>query len=205
MPNAFGRDDSVRFGIADISESRQILKGKYMSSIGSLSGTDSSSLIDLIKQFSVQSQSSTVAKTVDQTDSTGTNDQGIDALKSIIDSAVSEALKKLDKSASADQIMQAIKSAADGVLEANGVNPEEMKGGMRSPVGNSTEAPLPPPNGQGGQDDFMTKIEALLQQNGFDVEKFKSEMAAKMAQHTGNTGLEALNSLSSTQGINTQA
>jgi hypothetical protein len=183
-----------------------------MSGIESLSALNTGSLSSLVQTINSQSQSGqAVGDAIDESTGAsteeGTNDRGIDALKTKIDAAISEALKNLDKTASADQIMQTVKSAIDGVLKENGIDPEEMKQGMQ-PAGQdmANMPPPPPPNGSGGgSDDLMSKIESLLQGNGFDVENFKSELAAKMTQQTSNSGLKLLDDLSSTQGIDTQA
>jgi hypothetical protein len=170
-----------------------------MSSIGSIYGTgstDSSSWITILlkRSQSVSSDGTSVAGS--ETDTT--NDQGIDGLKSKIDTAIEQALKKLDKSSSAEVIMQTIKSAVDSTLQANGIDTEAMK----------REMPPPPPqgsgaNGPGGRDDFMSKIESLLQENGFDVDKFKSELASM--QNASGSALNMFGNLSSAQGVDTQA
>jgi hypothetical protein len=115
----------------------------------------------------------------------------------------------LDKSSSANEIMQTIKSAIDSMLKANGVNPEGEQLGMQPPQISSNSGsppPMPPGSSQGsGSDPFMSKIEQLLQQYGFDVEKFKSELASKATEQSSTSMLQLFNNLSSSQGVNTQA
>jgi hypothetical protein len=174
-----------------------------MSSIGSIGSNP------LIQMLNSQYSKSKANSSTDLSGSseTSSNDQGVDALKEKMDSAIADALKKLDTSSDADTIMQTIKSAIDGVMKENGIDPDAMKDGMRPSDQDSTNMPPPPPpsQGGGGKDDFMSKIESLLQQNGFDVDKFKSEMSAKHAQHGSSSSMQLMNTLTSTQGVDEQA
>lgn len=181
-----------------------------MSSIGSINGMQTYDLNSLIQSLlrrsqSTQSDNTSVSSSSETSESTLTNDQGIDGLNAKIDTAISDALKKLDKSSSADEIMQTIKSAIDSTLKANGVNPENMQ----PPQMSSNSGGTPPPIRQGGEgnssDPFMSKIEQLLQQNGFDVEKFKSELASKATEQSGTSMLQLFNNVTSSKGVNAQA
>jgi len=175
-----------------------------MSSIGNIGLSSTVQMLN--SQYSTsQSGNNRIDKSSDSTD-TSSNDQGIDSLKNEMDSAITDALKKLDKSSDADTIMQTVKSAIDGVMKENGIDPQAMKDGMRPSGQDSANMPPPPPQSQnGGKDDFMSKVESLLQQNGFDVDKFKSEMSQKQAQHVSSSSMQLMNTLNSSQGVNAQA
>ena len=186
-----------------------------MTSIESLSGSDSNNLTSLIQQLSKQRQvaqsgSSTVDGRSDASTVIDGNDQGINAMKEKIDAAILEALQKLDKSASADEIMQTIKSAVDTTLKANGIDPEAMKSKMRPPMapsdsGQNAAAMPPPKGGPEGGDDFMSKVIELLRDNGFDVDKFKSELASEMAKRSDSSTLDFMSNMNSSVGLNEQA
>jgi hypothetical protein len=77
-----------------------------------------------------------------------------------------------------------------------------MKGKM-PPPSDSSGGPMGN-RAAGGKDGFMAKIEELLSQNGFDVDKFRSEIESKMSSDS-NAGLDVLNALDASQGVNTQA
>jgi hypothetical protein len=182
-------------------------KETNMSSIGNITGTGTSDLTSLIQNLLERSQSTQSNSTSESSSSetTSTNGQGIDGLKTKLDAAIADALKNQDKSSSADEIMQAIKSAIDSTMKANGVNPEDMQPPQMSGSSNGTQPPMP----QGGQgsnsDPLMSKIEQLLQENGFDVEKFKSELASKATEQSGASMLQLFNNVISSQGVNEQA
>ncbi len=180
-----------------------------MSSLGSINWLESSSYTSLLELVASKTQTSTSALSVgsdSEVSETSSNENGVDKLKEKIDAAISTALAKLDKSSSADEIMQAIKSAIDTTMAQNGVDKSKMQG----------QAPPPPPQGggqgpvgpggAGGKDEFMSKIESLLAANGFDVQKFESELeASRQKQQSEDSSLNVLSSLATTNGINTQA
>lgn len=185
-----------------------------MSSIEGLCGSSSFSMVSMIQQLSASTTSAATGESSETESVAASNENGIDALKSKMDAAISEALGKLDKSASAEEIMGTVKSAIDGVMEANGLDPEAMKAGARPPEppegaeGEMGGTP-PPPAGasgmRGNNDDFMSKVESMLEANGFDVEKFRSELASYMNGDSDGSGLTLASELNSTQGIDTQA
>jgi hypothetical protein len=171
-----------------------------MTSIGNITGSASISLTTLYQQICRNQRESTGQST----GSVEKNEQGIESLKGKMDTAISEALKKLDKSSSADEIMATIKTAIDSTMEANGLDPEAMKGKMPPPPDAAGGAMGGPNRPAGEKDGFMAKIEELLSQNGFDVDKFRSEMESKMSAHS-KAGLDVLSALDASQGVNTQA
>jgi hypothetical protein len=174
-----------------------------MSSIENIKGH---SLTQMVESRQAALKTGGAAASLSSSSDASSNDQGIDALKEEMDSAISDSLQKLDKSSDADTIMQTIKTAMDGVMKENGIDPEAMKDGMR-PSGDQDSASMrpPPPQNGGGKDDFMSKVESLLQQNGFDVDKFKSEMSQKQAQHGNASSMQLMGALNSAQGVNEQA
>jgi hypothetical protein len=182
-----------------------------MSSLGSINGLQSSTYTSLLEMVSSKTQSASSALSL-QSDSdvseTSSNENGVDKLKEKIDSAISAALAKLDKSSSADEIMQAIKSAVDTTMSENGVDKSRMQGQAPPPPPGGGQGPGGPggPGGSGKKDEFMSKIESLLAANGFDVEKFESELeASRQKQQSQDSSLTLLSSLTATNGVDTQA
>jgi hypothetical protein len=173
-----------------------------MSSIGSIGGNSSVQMLNN-QYLASQSGNNSIDEASGSTE-TSSNDQGIDSLKNQMDTAITDALKKLDKSSGADTIMQTVKTAIDGVMKENGIDPQAMKDGMR-PSGQDSANMPPPPSHNGEKDGFMSKVESLLQQNGFDVAKFKSQMSKEHAQHGSSSSAQLMDKLSSTQGVNAQA
>jgi translation initiation factor 1 (eIF-1/SUI1) len=181
-----------------------------MTIVGNINGSESANLYFLLMQQISKPENSTsglsgLLKGAGTQGVTGLdgNGQGLDALRTKIDDAVAGALKKLDKSSSATEIMQTIKTTVDSTLKANGIDPKAMQESMSSHMksGGADDARLQMQGDAGGK--FMAMIEQLLQENGFDVDKFKNEL--KSAISSSSSPLDLFGSIHSKQGVNVEA
>jgi hypothetical protein len=107
------------------------MRGKQMTSIGNINGSESANLYFLSMQQTSKSENATAGlygllkgAGAEGVTGLGANGQGFDGLRTKIDDAVAGALKKLDKSSSASEIMQTIKTTVDSTLKANGIDPK---------------------------------------------------------------------------------
>jgi hypothetical protein len=181
-----------------------------MSGIEGVNGLESDSILEFLQEVSRSNKSTERSKNSQTSglgsvsDITAGNDEGVDSLKSKIDAAVTEAINKLDKSSSFTEIMDAIKTAVDSTLKANGVDPESMKNKM-PPEDGQGAPPMPPKDGP--NDEFRNKIDELLEENGFDVEKLRSEMMSSTTATSDDQSsiLEFLKKLKNQQGVDTEA
>ena len=159
-----------------------------MSGIGSVTSSNSELLrILLLQQTStLQSSNSTDASSVDQTGAsnsgTATDDsKGLKGLMKQIEQAVAAALASLDKLAGAQQVMDTIKNAIDSTVKANGVSLGFPAGGSGAPSTGQADAagakrPSGPPPAGGPGGGMGALLDKLLEENGFDPEKIKSEL-----------------------------
>ncbi len=171
-----------------------------MTTIGSIGTSSSNSILQYLQAIAeekaAQVSSNGTQESGDSEESsgvsTGNSESSIESLKTQMDQAITDALQKLDSSASATEIMQAVKEAVDDTMEANGIDPEAMQkpapGEGNPPSGETAGAgsPPPPPDGadRQGSDTMATRLDQLLEENGFDPDQIRAELQAEYADRT---------------------
>ncbi len=178
-----------------------------MSGISGIAGSNSQDMYILLQQISrTQSATAANAATTSTSAAAPTGSSGstntLESLRKAIEEAVAQALAGLDKNSSAETVMKTVKSAVDGALKAAGIEPPPPPDGARPPGG--------PGGAAGAGDDFVSMLDQLLEENGFDPEKIKEELRSQSAgtQQTPGTASLTLNLLMylpATGGVDTQA
>jgi hypothetical protein len=179
-----------------------------MSGISGIAGSNSQDMYILLQQISrTQSATAANAATTSTSAASSTGSSGstntLESLRKAIEEAVAQALADLDENSSAETVMKTVKSAVDGALKAAGIEPPPPPpDGVRPPGG--------PGGAAGAGDDFVSMLDQLLEENGFDPEKIKEELRSQRAdtQQTPGTASFTLNLLMylpATGGVDTQA
>jgi hypothetical protein len=178
-----------------------------MSGISKIAGSNSQDMYVLLQQISrTQAATAANAATASTSASVSAGSSGstntLDSLRKAIEEAVAQALAGLDKNSSAEAVMKTVKSALDGALKAAGIEPPRPPDGAQPPGGPGAAA--------GAGDNFVSMLDQLLQENGFDAEKIKEGLrsqSAGTAQTPGTTALtlNLLMYLPATGGVDTQA
>ena len=177
-----------------------------MSGISGISTSNSQDLLVLLQQISSTrsagtaraGQATTFGAT--STDSSGSTTT-MEALRKAIAEAVAKALAGLGKDSSAETVMNTVKSAVDAAMKAAGIEPPPPPDGARD---------FGRPGAASSSDtDFVSMLDQLLQQNGFDPAKIKEELQsqsanAPQASGTSSVTLNLLMYLPAAGGVDTQ-
>ena len=178
-----------------------------MSGISQIAGSNSQDMYVLLQQISrTQAATAANAATTSTSVAASTGSSGstntLESLRKAIEEAVAQALGGLDKNSSADTVMKTVKSAVDGALKAAGIEPPPPPDGAQPPGGTGGAA--------GSGDNFVSMLDQLLQENGFDPEKIKEGLRSQSASTTQTPGtasltLNLLMYLPAAGGVDTQA
>jgi hypothetical protein len=176
-----------------------------MSGLDRIGATSSQDMYVLLQQISRVQTGTTRAGQATASGSTSAVASGstntMESLRKAIEEAVAKALGSLDKNSSAETVMNTLKSAVDGAMKAAGIEPPRPPDGARGPGG---------PGAAGGPgNDFMSLLDQLLQENGFDPEKIKEELqsqesGAMQTAGTSSVTLNLLMYLPATGGVDTE-
>jgi hypothetical protein len=155
---------------------------------------------------------------------------GLVNLQQQILAAVSAAVGKLDKTSSATDVAGAIQSAVRNTLQQNGIDPAQFqqqasrtgghhhhhhsKAGASSPAGTNPAQDGTSPQTGTNNGGFLSAVDQILQQNGFDIDQVNQALLAQAAQagstgsgSAGNQGTDVstlLQDIGTTQGVSTK-
>jgi hypothetical protein len=175
-----------------------------MSGLDRIGATSSQDMYVLLQQISrMQTGSARAGQATAGSTSAGASGSTntMESLRKAIEEAVAKALGNLDKNSGAETVMNTVKSAVDGAMKAAGIEPPRPPDGARGPGG--------PGRAGGPGNDFMSLLDQLLQENGFDPEKIKEELqsqesGAMQTAGTSSVTLNLLMYLPATGGIDTE-